>query len=245
MRKSVTGGLAILLIIAIVVLGFYAMGMFDGDDITHVDDLEDSLGEFSFSGGMKGGLFFGYGIINLKNGGVFAGNFDNGRFSGDGAYTHAGGAYTDKWYFDGVFNNGRVTGGAFYSANGSVVSVSRDSTNVSISGPGVQYSGNFNERGQNGAGSFIFEDGSVYSGGFLDGLANGEGELTDSFGNAIYIGWFENGLFNGQGAYYSPDGWSYEGGFKDGRFDGEGRVTDGVSIFPGKWEKGVQVERYE
>ena len=245
MRKSVAWGLAVLFIIAIVFLGFYAMGVFDGDGVTYVGDLEDSLGEFTFSGGMKNGLFSGSGTIELKNGGVFIGEFDNGRFSGDGAYYHSGAETVDDWHFDGVFDSGRVSSGSFSPGGGAAVSVSRDSAAISLYGSGWQYIGGFNERGQNGAGSFIFQDGSVYTGGFMNGLADGDGEFTDASGNVIYTGQFRNGLYNGQGIYYSPEGWSYEGGFKDGQFDGEGTVTDGGLNVRGIWEEGVQTDRYE
>ena len=245
MRKSVAGGLAVLLIVTIVVLGFYAMGMFDSNDVLYVNDLDYSIGEFSFTGCMKDGLFSGPGTVTLKNGDVFTGDFNKGRFSGDGAYSFSGAAGTGSWRFDGVFDNGRVSSGVFYSADGSMVTVSRNSTSVSLYGSVWQYNGGFNERGQNGAGSFIFDDGSIYTGGFINGLANGDGEFIDASGNIIYTGRFENGSFNGRGAYFSPDGWSYEGEFKDGQFDGEGIVTDGELIVRGIWEKGVQIERYE
>jgi len=46
-------------------------------------------------------------------------------------------------------------------------------------------------------GSQKYKDGSVYSGIYVDGLPNGEGQLTDS--QLIYIGTFKNGVLTGKG----------------------------------------------
>jgi hypothetical protein len=107
------------------------------------------------------------------------------------------------------------------------------------------FGGSFNERGQTGSGTFVFADSSVYAGGFLDGLADGDGTFTDPSGRVVYRGGFREGLFDGQGTYWSADGWSYDGGFSMGLFHGEGAATIDGETIRGAWEMGVQTARYE
>ena len=245
MRKAVTPVVTVLFISAVAFLAVYGMGALDRDGASHVDYLDYGSNEFAFSGGVKAGIFSGNGTISLYDGGVFTGSFDEGRFSGYGAFYNRGDTVQNDWHFNGVFQNGRTSSGTFYFEDDSEVVIDRESTDVTLTGPVWQYSGGFNERGQNGKGSFVFEDGSVYNGSFLNGLADGAGIYFDAKGRVVYEGDFRNGLFNGQGVYFSPGGWSYEGGFKDGTFDGEGTVTDGDRIHIGIWEEGVQIKRDE
>jgi hypothetical protein len=96
-----------------------------------------------------------------------------------------------------------------------------------------------------GDGTFVFADGSEYTGGFLNGLADGEGMFRASTGRVVYQGGFSGGLFDGLGTYWSADGWFYSGGFAGGLLHGEGVVTFGGETIRGVWEMGVQVSRYE
>ena len=245
MHKAVTPVVTVLLISAVAFLAIYGMGALERDGASHVDYLEYGSNEFTFSGEVKDGLFSGNGTVSLYNGGVFTGSFDEGRFSGYGAFYNRGDTILNDWHFDGVFQNGRTSSGTFYFADDSEIVINRDSYDVTLTGPAWQYSGGLNERGQNGKGSFVFKDGSVYNGSFLNGLADGVGIYFDAEGRVVYEGDFRNGLFNGRGTYFSSDGWSYEGGFKDGLFDGEGTVTDGDNIHSGVWREGVQIESDE
>ena len=245
MHKSVTPVFMMLLITAAALLALYAMGAFDGAGVSYVGDMEHYSGEFSFSGGMKDGLFSGTGIIKLTDGGAFTVGFDEGRFSGDGVIYGSGNDNTNDWRFYGAFHNGRANSGTFYFADGSKVAFSRDPSTINLVGSDWRYNGAINELGQNGTGTFTFEDGSVYTGSFLNGLANGEGEYLNPKGKTIYSGEFVDGYFNGQGAYFSHEGWTYEGHFIDGLFDGEGIVSDGDLIVSGLWKAGVQIERYD
>ena len=243
MQKWTTPILAISLIFVVALLALFAMGVFDGEGRGVVSDVEYEWGGFSFSGGVKDGLFSGDGAINLQDGDVFEGGFDEGRFSGNGAYYSSGAMGTDAWYFSGEFKNGQTDSGAFYFSDGSNIVISRDGLVATIASLSWQYSGGFDEYGSTGIGSFTFEDGSVYTGGFLNGLADGEGEYKDSEGRIIYSGSFRNGAFDGQGVYFSPEGWTYSGSFKDGLFDGEGSVSDGGISVSGVWSQGVQISR--
>jgi hypothetical protein len=240
MRNPTAAVLTILLIAAVIFLGFYAAGRFDGEDGASVSGVKYVSGEFVFTGKLKSGYFNGNGIIDFQNGGKFEGMFKNGRFDGEAVYSEN----ANNWYFSGAFQNGRAGNGAFY-LNGTKIEYSRESETDVLAGADWRYDGAFNERGQNGKGSFTFGDGSVYTGVFLNGLANGKGKYVGFDGNTIYEGDFKDGRFDGQGVYFYPDGRFYEGGFSEGTFDGEGKATDadGTAV-SGIWEKGVQIMRH-
>ena len=236
---------SVLFAATIAFFAIFALGANNSDSVTNVSGKEYGFDEFEFSGQLKDGLFSGNGTINLKDNAVFTGNFNEGRFYGYGAYYKNSSINTSDWHFKGVFQDGRARDGTFYFDDDAAIDVSRGSSTVTLAGPSWQYSGGISERGQNGSGSFTFQDRSVYIGGFRNGLANGEGKYFDAEGKIIYTGGFRNGVFDGQGVYYSPDGWLYKGSFKDGMFDGEGRLVDDRLIAYGLWEKGVQIRRYE
>ncbi len=65
----------------------------------------------------------------------------------------------------------------------------------------------------------------AYSGGCVDGLADGVGEAA---GIARYQGEFKAGRKHGKGVKVWPTGDRYEGGFVDDRREGEGAYTWGA-----------------
>ena len=230
--------LAVVVTAAIVLFACFSLGVFGGDGVLRVDDKD--YNEFTFSGNLKDGRFSGYGAVNFQDGDRFGGNFTEGRFDGRGVFYATAG----HWNFDGVFQGGRIGGGTLNIDDSDPVTLERSQAADTLTTDIWRYEGGLNELGQSGAGRFVFADGSVYTGGFSHGLADGEGELTDASGRIIYKGGFKDGLFDGQGTYFSSEGWSYEGGFKDGLFDGEGSVTTEYQTIRGVWEKGVQIRRY-
>ena len=237
--------LGILPAVFIILLAVYTLGVFDGGDSLYVYNMGYAAGGFDYTGALKDGLFTGYGTIIFQDGGSYSGNFVDGRFSGEAVYAYGGDLDENHWSFKGIFDGGQTGNGAFYFSNSPAVVYNRDMYADSFISPTWRYNGRYNERGQNIAGTFTFEDGSVYAGGFQNGLASGEGVLFDAGGGTIYTGGFKNGSFDGHGVYFSPEDWSYEGSFKDGVFDGEGTVTNKENIVRGVWERGVQTARYE
>ena len=238
MRKSLALIFTLTLIAAVVLLAFYSTGRLDGDGVRFVDGIEYESGGFTYHGGLKEGHFEGAGVISFDGGARYNGHFINGRFEGSGVYY-------DGWRFDGELANGKITGGTFQNENGETVVYDPSSGEIMFAGRDWNYDGGFNERGQNGEGTFRFQDGSVYVGDFYNGLAEGEGIYLDALGNLIYSGGFVNGLFDGQGEYHSPEGWSYSGGFAYGLFNGEGVYKNGSEMIKGFWENGVQTINYE
>ena len=64
---------------------------------------------------------------------------------------------------------------------------------------------------------------NIYTGSFVNGLKQGEGELVLATGD-MYIGGFSNDLYEGQGTASGTDGSSYHGEWKEGLRHGEGTM---------------------
>ena len=244
-RTPATVVLASAFIVVAVLLGVYAAGVFDNNGPRYTDQMEYDEGDFSFSGYLKDGYFDGHGMITFQNGDAYYGGFAEGRFDGEATYLYSGEGGDDSWRFDGIFESGQILSGVFNYSDGTAVSYESASSADSVVISSWQYIGGLNERGQNGTGRFIYEDGSVYIGDFMAGSAMGEGTYINAAGVTVYTGEFLNGYFDGQGAYYSPSGWTYAGGFRNGLFSGEGQLTIGETVIRGVWEEGVQTTRYE
>ena len=242
-RTVINACAAVILVAVIALLGVYASGLLDGGDLHMVDNVEYTEGGFSFSGGLKDGYFSESGTIYYEDGGIYRGGFIDGRFDGEAVYTHYDNESNDFWQFDGFFADGQISSGVFQLRDGTIVAYENGQNTRTLISPTWQYDGGVNERGQNGSGRFVFEDGSVYSGDFMNGSAFGEGVLVDAAGNTVYFGEFLNGCFDGQGVYYSPEGWIYQGGFKDGLFEGGGILFMDDIVITGVWKEGVQVSR--
>lgn len=230
--------LAAVVTAAIALFACFSLGVFGGDGVLRVDNKD--YNEFTFSGNLEDGHFSSYGTVYFQDGDRFSGNFTEGRFDGAGVFYATAG----HWTFDGVFQNGRIGGGTLITGSGQPVTFERGQSGGTLTADTWRYEGSLSERGQSGVGRFVFADGSVYTGGFLRGLADGEGTFADASGRIIYKGGFKDGLFDGQGTYFSSEGWTYEGGFKGGLFDGEGIVITEYETIRGVWEKGVQIRRY-
>jgi len=237
--------IAVLIAAAIIILGVYALGGFDSGSPLTVDQMEYVEGGFTYSGSLKDGHFDDWGVILFDNGDIYEGGFLEGRYNGEAGFSRPDAGDEEIWLFDGVFEGGYVISGTFHMRDGTLVSYDSSPGTETITGSAWQYIGGFNERGQNGVGSFTFYDGAVYTGDFMNGTAFGEGMFIDASGATLYTGEFLNGCFDGQGTYFSPDGWIYRGGFTNGTFDGEGLLFIDGAVIRGVWEAGVQVIRYE
>ena len=231
--------LALVVVALCVSSAVYALGLLDGDASERVDGKE--FAEFTFSGYMRNGLFDGPGAIDFHEGERFDGNFVQGRFDGEGTFYGA----PEDWNFFGVFHVGRIGGGELHMDSGETVTLDRSGPSDILDAYSWRYHGGLSERGQHGEGIFVFSDGSIYTGGFSHGLADGNGTLMDADGRVIYSGGFAEGKFDGFGTYFSIANWTYEGNFRSGMFDGEGFLTIEAETIRGVWESGVQIARYE
>jgi hypothetical protein len=200
----------------------------------------ENYSDVTYTGDVRGGLFSGDGMLFFTNEEYYSGHFSGGRFDGEGTYSDL----TNRWYFTGFFSAGQLNSGVYNTGFLEEVTYERgEKTNI-LSSDTWRYKGGFNDNGQYGWGTFEFSDGSIYTGNFLNGLAEGEGTLSSNTGRVMYKGGFTAGQFSGQGHYFSPEGWSYKGGFIEGLFSGEGVIDTGAEIIYGAWEKGMQVKRY-
>lgn len=99
--------------------------------------------------------------------------------------------------------------------------------------------GNFTENYVlQGNGIMLYNDGSVYRGGWKNDQMEGFGELVKRNGNA-YIGFFKNGKLEGFGQiYYAKKNMYYTGEIKNNKKDGKGCLTeDNKKMFEGLWKK--------
>lgn len=93
-------------------------------------------------------------------------------------------------------------------------------------------SGNCN----NGKGTYIFKDGSIYIGEFVNNHMEGFGKLTDKYGNT-YTGYFKNDKYDGIGKFERTDGTKYIGQFSEGRRNGLGTQWYSATYKEkGRWE---------
>lgn len=112
-----------------------------------------------------------------------------------------------------------------------------------------------------GNGTFVFEDGSIYTGTFDNDNINGQGILTipgrgtyeGNFVNGkksgqgtykfingdIYIGNWDNDTMSGYGTYTFSNGDSYTGQFLDNKFHGQGTYKKDGNKYTGKWINNV------
>lgn len=102
-------------------------------------------------------------------------------------------------------------------------------------------SGNCN----NGKGTYVFNDGSLYVGEFVNNNMDGFGKLIDNKNN-IYIGYFKNNKFDGIGKFERNDGTKYIGEFKEGKRNGLGtQWYTPTYIEKGKWENDRFIENVD
>ena len=91
-----------------------------------------------------------------------------------------------------------------------------------------------------GNGSFIFPDGSKYTGDYVDtgGTKVREGDGLYIFGAESYKGGWANDQMSGKGKYKFASGNIYDGKFANGMFEGQGQYTfsDGAT-YVGSWKQ--------
>ncbi len=95
---------------------------------------------------------------------------------------------------------------------------------------------------KNGKGTYVFQDGSMYVGEFIDGVMQGFGKLTDKHGN-IYTGYFKNNKYDEIGKFERTDGTKYIGEFKEGKRNGLGtQYYSATYKEKGRWENDRFIE---
>ncbi len=101
---------------------------------------------------------------------------------------------------------------------------------IDVSG---RYTGEWKDEMPNGKGTFtvsrdtdlFFEKGDVVAGTFVNGLAQGDVEVTNENNDTHYEGAFKDGLPHGKCEYEDPDGVKVVGTFKRGELSGQVEIT--------------------
>ena len=89
----------------------------------------------------------------------------------------------------------------------------------------------------NGKGKYIFANGDIYEGDFVNSKMSGQGTYTYKNGD-IYIGQWKNGSYHGKGEL-NVDFDSFEGDFVNGKLEGQG-TESGIfgQVYDGQWKNG-------
>ena len=196
-----------------------------GQPVDQFGNFEDnSPDEFIFddatniqSGCISGNCQDGKGIYAYPDGSKYDGWFINNKPNGSGTFYYFNG---DKYV--GEFRVGQPHGGgSMFYINGNTlegqwqdgeylgnINSNRNQNNSCLSGNCI-----------NGQGTYIFDDGSKYTGSFQDGLPEGEGKVVYSNGE-IYEGKMKGGSFEGFGVLNLANGVKVSGYWSQGVFLG-------------------------
>ncbi len=161
----------------------------------------------------------GEGILNTVDGYSYVGTFSNNQLNGAvKVYELSGG------YFEGIWDKGvNNAGGTFIQADGhKKKGYWSDSgfklDKVPIKSEALEYIADCNlVPCGSGKGRMIFEDGSVYTGFFINGLPDGEGECKYVNGD-VYKGRWSNGRPAGKGQYVYSNGLVLSGEWDKGKY---------------------------
>ncbi|MBN2898290.1 MAG: hypothetical protein JXO44_05920 [Clostridia bacterium] len=198
----------------------YKLSDFSGR--ARIVDKEDTM---IFKGVLDNGQINGYGEVYAGGGLVYAGNFQNGLYDGDGVEYDA----TSRTIrYEGAFKNNLYDGeGIYYFEDGNhyvgTFSMGLMEGDGKLYTPDyLLYEGTFKDGRYDGEGILYFDDGTIaYKGSFKNGQFEGTGALTYNYINRLrYEGAFQMGVFSGEGILYDEHSKPvYTGAFKDGQFD--------------------------
>lgn len=172
-----------------------------------------------YKGYWKGNKREGEGILNTVDGLSYQGTFANNQLNGTARVYDAVGGYFEGVWQDGVntivgtytSSEGRKEKG-LWTASGFKAGQSAPpkTTDTALADCNLVPCGS-------GKGRMVFEDGSVYTGFFINGLPDGEGECRYVNGD-VYKGRWSNGRPAGKGQYVYSNGVVLSGDWKDGKY---------------------------
>lgn len=221
---------------------------FEDNDITDYNGkvrlyYDEEMTLLKFEGKLDEGYATGYGEEYWENGrNKYFGNFVEGTYSGSGTLYLEDGTVL----YRGLFENGEYNGYGELSDDGSVLC--GEFKNGQLQGSGTiknnnttLFSGNFVDGVAEGTGKQNYNDGTLqYSGNFSGGLPQGEVLEYYPNGQLKYNGSFTAGEYDGQGTLYSENGKKlYSGSFEMGKYSGAGTLyEDGIRVYSGDFEEG-------
>jgi hypothetical protein len=158
----------------------------------------------------------GFGAYTYNDGALYIGNFKYGKLDGKGLYMFANGEI-----YIGLFSGNKYQGrGTFLYSNGKIDDGYWSNNQFTKDMSGSTASGCVYGDCTDGYGTYVFDDGSRYTGNFKKGLLHGEGTYTTAKAER-YTGAFANGKYNGYGTYYYNDGRVQQGNWLDNIFQGD------------------------
>ena len=196
-------------------VGSFKFGMKDGE-AGQLEYIDDDAEVQEYTGGFKEDKFHGMGILYLRSGQLFKGEFDMGSMKEGIMKYENGEEYT------GPFKDGKREGYGIMKYNN-----------------GEQYCGDFVADLKEGKGILSHFDtviNGVWKG---DILVMGQHKQADG----VYFGSFDaKKLPCGKGIFSYENGYIYQGNWKNGLQHGWGTFKDDTSIYEGLWENGVKTE---
>jgi hypothetical protein len=182
----------------------------------------------------------GEGILNTVEGFSYVGTFTNNQLNGAvKVYDLSGG------YFEGMWDKGfNTAGGTYIQSDGKKIKGFWEESGFKIDktpvkSEAVEYIADCNlVPCGSGKGRMVFEDGSVYTGFFINGLPDGEGECKYVNGD-VYKGRWRNGRPAGKGHYVYSNGLVLDGEWDNGKYIEQQTAT--VPISKGSYAEGVNI----
>lgn len=176
--------------------GAIVEGLWENDSLIR-GTYHDLAGDV-YTGEFKQNVFDGEGEYTASDGERYVGQFNNGRYSGDGTLTT-----TANDVFKGEFKDGLPNG----------------KCNVKFS-DGATYNGECKDGKKSGHGTWTLYSSThcfSYVGEFADGVMNGQGTMFFCDQSKIEGGW-KDGVPSGKSTRYAPDGSVVESGvYKSGK----------------------------
>jgi hypothetical protein len=193
-----------------------------------------------FEGQHKDGFSHGHGTMRYKSDPKldrYVGNWRSGKRHGYGTLI-----LDDSSRLIGDWKNDAFNYGEYQGSTGVIMSGKWDSQYLKAGTmrfeDGSEYSGDFIDDGMFGNGSLLSVNGDRYTGMFLDNEYSGKGVLHKLSGS-VYTGAFKKGKFDGYGILKEVDGSIYSGGFLNGYPHGDGVQSDNSGVvYIGSWVKG-------
>jgi len=212
-----------------------------------------------YEGEMAYGKIHGLGTLTFANGDVYRGYWKANKREGEGILNTI-----DGLSYQGTFFNNKLHGKVrVYDLNGGFFEGQwadgiNTTTGVYTTSDGVQEKGFWTSKGfssrvetvahtkeefladcnlvpcGSGKGRMVFEDGSVYTGFFLNGLPDGEGECRYVNGE-VYKGRWSNGRPSGKGQYSYTNGVVLNGDWRDGKY------IDAAPVIKTSYAEGVNI----
>ncbi|KAL6073059.1 Rho guanine nucleotide exchange factor (GEF) 17 [Balamuthia mandrillaris] len=174
------------------------------------------------------------------SGGVYDGQWYNGKIHGEGTYNFFGSQYVGQWAMGCKSGKGTYTYTTGDVYEGQWSNDLQHGSGVMRYVDGSVYTGEWFEGTKHGHGEFIYANGNKYVGGWKEDLCSGVGTLTFTSGLS-YEGMWAAGKFHGKGTLKLPSGKIYVGEFLNGLRDGNGIMDWGNGErYEGTWKQGKQ-----